>query len=180
MKKSEKATPKKRTSKKKLSPEQLRQQFDEQLRMRYWVENELVELLPRLLKKATSYELATAIEEQLEIAKAQVICIIHVFDAMQERAVGYKSPEMAALIEEAEKVINSEVMGYAGDASIIAICESIMLLEIDSFKKLFADAMVIGEKKAALYLEDAIITEQHAHSLLAEIALSSIYFEEAG
>src|SRR5690606_13040150 len=143
---------------KKKTSEQLRKQFDEQLRMRYWVENEIVELLPRLMKKTTSYELTSAIQEQLAIAEAQVLCVIHVFDALQERAVGYKSPEMAALIEEAEKVINSDVMGYAGDASIIAICESIMLLEIDSFKKLYVDAITLDEKKAASILEDAIAT----------------------
>ena len=168
----------KQKSKKKTSTKLTRISFEEQLRMRYWVENELMLLLPKLVKKATSYELSAAIQEHLSIAEQQVICLIHVFDALQERAFGYKAPEMTSLIEETDLLFESNATGYTADAAIVAIWQSILLLEIDSYDKLREDAISLGEVGAVKFLEEAILAEQNAHNVLMQIELSAIYSEE--
>ncbi|RYY42971.1 MAG: DUF892 family protein, partial [Chitinophagaceae bacterium] len=50
----------------------LRALFEEQLKDIYWAEKALTKALPKMAKNATSEELVAAINDHLEVTKAQV------------------------------------------------------------------------------------------------------------
>jgi ferritin-like metal-binding protein YciE len=160
--------------------EEQRAQFIELLMNRYWAEKELVTLLPELRKQATSYELITAINSHLETSQRQVIRLIHIFDSLEERAIGYKCEDMATLLIDVSHLASRFTTGFPRDNAIILHCQKIMAYEIASYKLLKGLAAVLGEELTETYLSVAIDEEKAAHALLTEIALHSIYFDEAG
>lgn len=170
-----KRTPKVKTH----SPEEIRLMFEEELKKRYWSEKELAFLLPKLAKTATSYELASAIDEHSAVTEKQIIRLIHIFDDMQERAVGIKCFAMNGLISEGEQIIKSKETGFARDVAIIKACQQLMTFDIASYAKLLDFATSLNETQAAGNLAIAIAEEKTAHALLTEIALATIY-EKAG
>ncbi|HEX8562496.1 MAG TPA: DUF892 family protein [Flavobacterium sp.] len=170
-----------RTRRKKvLTSEQVRSGFEDQLHQRYWAEKELLQLLPQLIKRTTSYELAAAIQEHLLISEQQVMRLIHVFDIIEERATGSRSTKINHLINQAEIIISGNELGYAGDSAIIEVCQKIMLHEIEAYSALREDALTLKEDGAAELLDTAISEEKNAHKMLSQIALSAIYFNQAG
>lgn len=172
-------SPRKRAPKT-LTLEQQKLQFSEQLMNRYWSEKELEGLLPELIKQATSYELVKAIAAHLATTQRQIIRLIHVFDSMEERALGLRCPIMSDFLLEVASLASDYATGYPKDNAIILHCQKIMTHEIASYKVLKSQAVTLGEEVAASYLSIAIEEEKNAHALLTEIALHSIYFDVAG
>ena len=166
--------------KKKLTQEQMKNLFEAMLHQRYWAEKELVLLLPKLIKRATSYELVSALEQHLAISEEQIIRLIHVFDALEERATASRAVEMDPMLVESEKIIDSRDTGYTADAAIIQICQQLMEHEIESYTTLVSYAETLEETDAASYLKTAVLEEESAHTTLTQIALSAIYFDQAG
>ncbi|HEX8268970.1 MAG TPA: DUF892 family protein [Flavobacterium sp.] len=167
--------------KKVLSLDEVRSVFDDQLRKRFWSEKELQLLLPKLAKRATSYELATAIDEHLAITEKQVVRLIHVFDALGERAGGIKCDIMAKWSQDIQTLLSDKnFFGYPADNAIINVWQKIMKSEILSYIELREHADVLGEIKAAALLLTAVNEEKAAHAILRHVGLSAIYFDQAG
>lgn len=166
-----------RTEKSK-STENLRLDFEEQLRQIYWSERTLAEVLPTLSKLATSYELTTAILAHLAVTENQIIRLIHVFDAIGERATGHRSEviEKTMTLHGNVQLIDS---GYFRDSAIINYSQQLMQHEMATYGKLHETAAKLGEDLAAEFLAVAVKEEQNAYSRLNEIRLSSIYFDAA-
>lgn len=173
MKKS--ASPEKTTVK--LSPEEIRQQFEHKLHELYWCENKLSSLLPELSTLATSYELASAILGQLAVTENQIIRLIHIFDAIGERASGNKCDFIENLLSEYH-FFDSE-SGFNRDTEIIHCCQKITLYQIETYTKLRNDAVKLKEELATEFLASAIKEEKNAHNRLSEISLTAIYFDAA-
>ncbi len=149
------------------------------LRKCYWSEKQLEELLPELIKKATSYELITALNEHFSTTKRQIIRLIHVFDSMQERVTGSRCKTIAQYIAEAQTLEEAYPLGYPMDNAIILQCQKIMSHEISTLKSLRVEAAMHNEEVLASYFSAAIEEEKAAHGILNEIALQSIYFDQA-
>lgn len=162
----------------KKSIENTRAEFEEQLRQIYWCEKTLAEALPALSKLATSYELTTAILAHLAVTENQIIRLIHVFDAIGERATGHRSDEMEKIITLHDNIslIDS---GYFRDSAIINYSQQLMQHEMAAYSKLHETAAQLGEDLAAEFLALAIKEERNAFARLNEIRLSSIYFDAA-
>ncbi|MFT3793319.1 ferritin-like domain-containing protein [Flavobacterium sp.] len=160
------------------SAESTRADFEEQLRQMYWCERTLAESLPTLSKLATSYELTTAILAHLAVTENQIIRLIHVFDAIGERATGHRCEDREKImaLHENVELIDS---GYFRDSAIITFAQQLMQHEVSTYGKLHAMAVKLGEDLAAEFLALAIKEEQNAFSRLNEIRLSSIYFDAA-
>jgi ferritin-like metal-binding protein YciE len=158
--------------------EEIRSMLGDELRQRFWVENELASLLPKLAKKATLYELGLAIAEHLSITEKQIHRLIHVFDSLEERAIGSRSPVFSKFSDECHAIINTSGFGYDTDASLIAACQKIMTLEITSFTTLRSYALTLEEKEGAELLAVAIKQEKKARAVYSDIALPDVYFEQ--
>lgn len=152
--------------------------FEEQLRQMYWCERELADKLPDMAKHATSYELSSAILAHLAVTENQVIRLLHVFDALGERATGQKLQHICTMLEHADTFALLDP-GYFRDVELINTCQRIMQHEISAYGKLYELALQLHEEQAAEYLLMAIKEEHNAYARLHEIKLSAIYFDAA-
>ncbi|MBF6608955.1 MAG: DUF892 family protein [Flavobacterium sp.] len=149
------------------------------LRQSYWTEQQLEEILPLMIPKATSYELITALTQHTATAKRQLIRLIHVFDSMQERVAASKSKYIAKCLDEIHSLDGKYALGYPMDNAIILLCQKMLSHEIESLSSLRIEAVMHNEEVLASYLSAAIEEEKTAHAILTEIALQSIYFDQA-
>lgn len=154
-----------------------RELFEENLHELYWCEKQLADLLPDFSKKATSYELTSAIEAHLAVTENQIIRLIHVFDAIGERAVGKNCEDISDIIEKFP--VSTTESGYNLDTAIINCCQKIMEYEIKTYTMLQTVAQKLKEELASEFLAIAVKEEKNTYSRLTEISLSSIYFDAA-
>jgi len=143
----------------------------------YWCEKQLAELLPEFSRLATSYELASAILAHLAVTENQIIRLIHVFDIIDERAVG-NATDVISNISGSIDFSNCE-SGFERDSKIIQSCQQIMEYEIKTYTLLHAYAQSLGEELAGEFLATAIKEEKNTQRRLNEISLSAIYFDTA-
>ena len=155
-----------------------RNEFEEQLHQMYWCELQLAQALPKLAKLATSYELTSAILAHLAVTENQIIRLIHVFDAIGDRAVGQRCPELETMMT-AHPAFEAIDSGYERDREIIASAQELMQFEVAAYGKLHLLAVNLNEDLAAEFLALAIKEEKNAFARLTEIKLSSIYFDAA-
>lgn len=174
MKKSETTLDK---SKVKIKTAVKRSTFETNLHELYWCEKHLAALLPEFSKLATSYELGSAILAHLAVTENQIIRLIHVFDAIDERAVGNDCDAISGIIE-TSKITNSEA-GFDRDTQIINCCQQIMEYEIKTYTLLHAYAIDLNEELAAEFLAAAVKEEKNTQRRLNDISLSAIYFDAA-
>jgi len=156
----------------------IRASFEEQLHQMYWCEKELAETLPGMAKLATSYELTSAILAHLAVTENQIIRLIHVFDAIGERAIGQRcdTVETIMAMNQNLELVDS---GYFRDTEIINCSQKMMQHEMATYAELHQLAVQLEEDLAAEFLALAIKEEQNAFARLSEIRLSSIYFDAA-
>ncbi|RYZ34467.1 MAG: ferritin-like domain-containing protein, partial [Sphingobacteriales bacterium] len=79
--------------------------FMDGIRDIYWAENHLVKALPKMIKAATSPELASTIEQHLTETEGHVSRLQQVFELLKEKAVAKKCDAMEGLSKEGEAII---------------------------------------------------------------------------
>jgi len=154
-----------------------REMLETNLHELYWCEKQLAELLPEFSKLATSYELTSAVEAHLAVTENQLIRLIHVFDAIDERAIGSKCEILTDIISN-HPIFDAEA-GYDRDRAIISCCHQIMEHEIKTYRMICGYAVVLKQELAAEFLASAVKEEENTYRRLNEISLSSIYFDAA-
>jgi ferritin-like metal-binding protein YciE len=159
--------------------EGLMELFEDGLKDIYWAEKALVKALPKMIKKATSEELVSALEDHLRVTEEQVSRLEQVFESLDKKAQGKKCEAMAGLIKEAEEIMSETADGVVRDAGIIAAGQKVEHYEIATYGTLCAFAKTLGEDEAAELLAETLNEEKEADELLSQIAESSINVEAA-
>ncbi len=158
----------------------LRDLFLEELKDIYWAEKALVKAIPKMVKKASSSELVSALEDHLKSTQTHVIRLDRIFELINETASAKKCEAMEGLIAEAEEIMGETEEGVVRDAGIIAAAQKVEHYEIASYGTLISFANTLGESDAAELLEETLNDEKEADQLLTEIAMSSINLDAAG
>jgi ferritin-like metal-binding protein YciE len=99
-----KAAPKKQANKSKeygIEESVLMKLFEDELKDIYWAEKALTKALPKMIKNATSTELANAIRTHLKETEGQVPNVEKVFKVLGKKAQAKKCEAMDGLIKEA-------------------------------------------------------------------------------
>lgn len=154
--------------------EGLRELFEDELKDIYWAEKALTKAIPKMIKKASSEELKTALQDHLKVTEGQVERCEKVFEMMDKAARGKKCEAMEGLIKEAEEIMSSTEEGVVRDAGIISAAQKVEHYEIASYGTLCAFAKTLGETAIADLLEKTLEEERDADSTLTEVAESSI------
>src|SRR3954451_5971736 len=118
----------------------LRDLFEDELKDIYWAEKALTKALPKMIKNATSDELATALKEHLAITEEQVTRLEQVFESVGTKAQAKKCQAMEGLIKEAEEIMESTEEGVVRDAGIISAGQKVEHYEIATYGTLSAFA----------------------------------------
>lgn len=179
MKTSSKTTGKSKTQSADYNMEEskLMQLFEDELKDIYWAEKALVKALPKMIKNATSQELAEAIENHLEETEMQVQKVEQVFEVIGKKAVAKKCEAMAGLVKEAEEIMKDCDKGAMRDAGIISAAQKVEHYEIASYGTLRTFAQVLNLTEAVTILEEILDQEKMADEKLTEIAEATINVE---
>lgn len=179
--KSVKKTAKKRTAQPQgagAGNSQLEKLFHDALKDIYWAEKALTKSLPKLMKKATTGELKSAIADHIEQTQGQVTRLEEVFELLEKKAQAKKCDAMEGLIKEAESVVEETEDGTATrDAGIIMACQKVEHYEIATYGTLVQFANTLGLDEAAGILEQTLEEEKQTDQTLTEVAENSINWE---
>ncbi len=162
-----------------MASSQLMKLFEDELKDIYWAEKALTKALPKMIKKATSQELITALTNHLSETEEHVKRAEQVFEVIGKKADALKCEAMAGLIKEAEGIMDECEEGAMRDAGIISAGQKVEHYEIASYGTLRQFAETLGLTKAAQLLERTLNEEKAADEKLTEVALSTVNVEAA-
>lgn len=146
--------------------------FEDHLKDMYWAEKALSKALPKMVKKATSDELVSALETHLSETDDQVMNLEKVFEIIDKKAQAKKCEAMDGLIQEAYSIMGDSDEGAMRDAGIISAAQKIEHYEIASYGTLRTFAQILGLDDAAEILETILDEEKNCDEILTGIAES--------
>src|ERR1051326_1138975 len=130
--------------------------FLKELQDIYWAEEALVKAIPKMIKKSTSQELITALENHLSETEEQVNRIEKVFALIDKKAKSKKCDGMHGLIKEGEIIMRQTEEGAMRDAGIISAAQKIEHYEIASYGTLRTFANTLGLNEVADLLQEIL------------------------
>ena len=177
--KSEKKAPQKTNGKmptptKGKAPEGLHKFFVDGLKDIYWAEKALTKAIPKMVKNATSKDLAAALSSHLEETKGQVSRLEDVFASIEQKPVAKKCDAMEGLIKEAQGIMEETEKGVMRDAGIIAAGQKVEHYEIATYGTLAAYAGFLGLDKAQGLLAESLAEEKAADEKLTEVTPGAV------
>jgi ferritin-like metal-binding protein YciE len=144
--------------------------FEDELKDIYWAEKALTKALPKMIKNATSSELANAIRTHLKETEGHVTNVEMVFKVLGKKAQAKKCDAMEGLIKEAQGIMEDTEKGAMRDAGIISAAQKVEHYEIASYGTLRTFAQILGLDDAIEILEAILEEEKNADEILTGVA----------
>jgi ferritin-like metal-binding protein YciE len=148
----------------------LRELFVDQLQDVYDAEHQLIKVLPKMAKNASSNELRIAFENHLEQTKEQVDRLETIFRGIEEEPEGKSCKGMAGLIAEGKEIFEEDMDDDVKDAALIAAAQKVEHYEIAAYGTLKTFASLLDEEEAVSLLEQTLNEEKETDELLNEIS----------
>ena len=153
----------------------LKELFIEELKDILWAEKHLTKALPKMMKAATSEELAAAFETHLGETEEQIGRLEEVFGLLDVPPRAKKCDAMEGLVKEAQSAIEDTPKGSAvRDAALIISAQKVEHYEIAAYGSLTQLAKTMGLEDVAELLGETLEEEKNTDQLLTELAVSGI------
>jgi ferritin-like metal-binding protein YciE len=157
---------------------QLEKFFHDSLKDIYWAEKALTKALPKMMKKATTDELKSAIEEHITQTEEQVARLEEVFEIMGYKAQAKKCEAMEGLLKEAESIMEETEDGsMTRDTAIIMAAQKVEHYEIATYGGLVTLANTLGQDEVAGILAQTLEEEKTTDENLSMIAENDINWQ---
>jgi len=153
--------------------------YIEQLRDIYNAEKQLVRVLPKMAKAASSDELRSALEEHLEQTRHHVERVEGILDDLGKSPSGKSCKGMSGIIDEGQEILNEDFEPDVLDAGIIAAAQKVEHYEIATYGTLRTFAEMKGDQKAAQMLQETLDEEYEADKTLTRLAESHVNMNAA-
>jgi len=153
--------------------------YIEQLRDIYNAEKQLVRVLPKMAKAASSDELRSALEEHLEMTRHHVERAEGILDDLGKSPSGKSCKGMSGIIDEGQEILNEDFEPDVLDAGIIAAAQKVEHYEIATYGTLRTFAEMKGDQKAAQMLQETLDEEYEADKTLTRLAESHVNMNAA-
>jgi ferritin-like metal-binding protein YciE len=144
--------------------------FVKELRDVYNAERQLIRTLPTMAKKATSPELAQAIETHLEETEQQAERLEQVFEMLEVSSRGPVCKGMKGIIDEGKETLEEAEEPDVADAGIIASAQKVEHYEIATYGTLCEYANVLGHSEIADLLKQTLEEEKATDEKLTQLA----------
>ena len=154
--------------------EELMKLFEHGLKDMYWVEKALTKAIPKMIRKATSKDLKSALEEHLRATERQVTKLERVFHAIDKTARAKKCVGMDGILREGEELMG-EFEKPILDSAIIVAAQKVEHYEMSSYISLISLAEVMDLVKEADVLQEILNEEMEADKLLTTLAISTVH-----
>lgn len=140
-------------------------------RARYFdAESQILKVLPRLTKRASSVGLRKGFTQHLEETKTHLERLDQLFDSMGGRPKTRKCKAMRAILEEGEDILKSNARGELLDAAIIAAAQHVEHYEIAGYGCVRTYAALLGDSIGAELLQVTLDEEKMTDNTLTELA----------
>jgi ferritin-like metal-binding protein YciE len=136
----------------------------------YYVEQQIVEALPKMAKAVESEDLRHAFEHHLEETRQQVKRLEEAFKSCDEKPKTAKCPAIDALIQEGEHIIKNIKDAEVLSAGLLAGAQTVEHYEISRYGTLCAWAKELGYDDIAELLTETLQEEKNADQTLTKIA----------
>lgn len=146
--------------------------FYDTLRDIYWAEKHLLKALPKMAKKASSPELAEALETHRAETEVHVERLDQVFGIIAKAARAKKCEAMVGLSAEGDHVLEEVEDETVRDVGIIGAAQAVEHYEIARYGTLAAWAKRLGHEDVAELLAETLEEEKAADEILSGIAES--------
>lgn len=148
------------------------------------VEDQIIESLPAMIKRAASQQLKKALDEHLNVTKRQRQRLDQVnqwLGASEEDVTRYagvlanlmggtKCKGMDGIIDESEKIMSENLSDEVMDAAIIGSCQKVEHFEIASYGTARTYAQELGMTQVAQLLQQTLDEEYMADQELTSLA----------
>lgn len=144
--------------------------FEHQLKDLYSAENQLIDVLPKVAKKANDSKLKQALEYHLEETKGHKKRLEEICDSLNISATGETCKAMKGLIKETESFINEAEDDEVMDAGLIAEVQRVEHYEISGYGTAVRYAKELGHNDIATKLQETLNEEYNADNKLDKLA----------
>lgn len=148
--------------------------FVKELRDVYNAERQLIRTLPTMAMKATSPDLAQAIETHFEETQQQAERLEQVFEMLDVSSRGPVCKGMKGIIEEGKEFLDEAEEPDVTDVGIIASAQKVEHYEIATYGTLCEYANVLGHGEIADLLKQTLEEEKAADKKLTQLAEQGI------
>jgi ferritin-like metal-binding protein YciE len=148
----------------------LREAFVDELRDTYDAEKQILKALPKMIKAASSDELAEAFDAHRQETIGQVTRLEQVFAGLGEKARGKHCDGVAGILEEGKAIMEEDFDDATMDACLIAGGQRVEHYEMAAYGTLVAWADALGLGDAADLLRETLDEEKAADETLSGIA----------
>lgn len=155
----------------------LEQLFEETLRDIYYAEKAILKNLPKMAKKASSEDLASAFDLHVDQTEVHVERLEQIFEMIGKAPRGKRCPAMDGLAEEAGEIMQEAKNETVRDAGMLAAAQAVEHYEISRYGTLAAWAEKLGMDEAAKLLETTLQEEKDTDQKLSKLAISEINVE---
>lgn len=136
----------------------------------YHAEKQILRVLPKMMKAASSEELKQALETHREETEVQVERLEKIFDMMGKSARGKTCEAILGIIDEGKVIMDDYADSDALDAGLVASNQAIEHYEISRYGTLRTWAQQLGMKDAARLFEETLEEEKKTDELLTRMA----------
>lgn len=157
----------------------LKDLYVEQLRDLYSAENQILDALPKMAKKASHDELRTAFEEHRTVTERQVERLDRIFEDLGEKPKGHHCRGMEGLIKEGEELMSERADSDVLDAGLIAAAQRVEHYEMAGYGTVRTYADMLGHKEHARLLQQTLDEEGETDKRLTGLAERVINIEAA-
>jgi ferritin-like metal-binding protein YciE len=148
----------------------LRKLYFNQLQTLLSAEQQIIEALPKMIDNATDTQLKEAFQSHLQETEVQESRLAQVLERTTGESKPVKCKVLAALVDEAETMIQDATDESVRDAALIAAAQRVEHYEIAAYGAVRHFAQILGNTDEARLWDLTIKEEGHADHLLTEIA----------
>lgn len=153
--------------------------YVDELKDLYNAEHQILKALPKMVKAATSPDLAQAFQDHLGETEGQVERLDKIFKKLDVSPKGKKCKAMEGLLEEGKEVMEEDADPTVRDAALIAAAQRVEHYEMAGYGCVRTFAQLLGYDDAAELLQETLDEEGNADKKLTELAESVINVEAA-
>lgn len=142
----------------------------------YSAENQILEALPKMSRKASDANLVAALNGHVEQTRAHRDRIVAIFGYLDFEPGGHKCKGIEGLLKEASELLQEVTDDHVRDAAIISACQRVEHYEIAGYGVARAFAKKLGRDDDVKALTKTIEDEGAADRKLTDLAEHHINF----
>ena len=136
----------------------------------YYVENQIVKNLPKMIDAASDAELKRGLKNHLVETEIQVQRLEQVFELVGENPKGTRCPGIDGILSEGDELLGNVEGRSTTNAAVVASAQAVEHYEISRYGTLIAWATELGKEEVVPLLQGNLREEKAADKKLTSIA----------